>query len=456
MKIQSQYLLVGLVGFLLMGCAKEASQATPSPVAPDVVIMKALRRDIFRTVGQPGFVEAFEQSSIFPKITGFIKSWKVDIGDRVKKDQVLATLFVPELLEELRLKKAKVTFDTVMVDQAKKLVEVAKANLKASIAKVTQSKALVGKYQAEVDRWDSEVKRLRELVAQRVVDKQILDESIRQLRSNEAGRDASLAAVIAADADQLSFEASVSKAQIDVLAAEAKVRVSDADESRLAALVGYITLTSPFEGIVVLRNANTGDFVQASTGDQTAPALSPDQSSSKGAPVYAIARTDVVRIFVDVPEMDANYVTVGTKAEVRVQAFNDLRIQAKVTRTSWALNRQSRTLRAEIDLANPDAKLLPGMYAYGYIKIERPGVTAIPSSCITKRGDQTVCYLLKDNKAIQANLKLGVSDGDWQEIVAIEKDSVWAPLSGKESILQGDMDELSNGIEVKVLTQPEK
>ena len=443
--------LVCLTTCLIMaGCGKETEHASPSPIAPEVTATKPQRRNILRTVGQPGFVDAYEQSSIFPKITGFIEKWNVDIGDKVKKDQLLATLFVPELVEEYRLKQATVVLDKVMVEQAKKLVEVADGNLKAAVAKVAQNKALVGKFQAEVDRWQSEVRRLTDLVGQRVVDKQILDESTRQLRSNESARDAALAAVIAAQSDQIASDASLGKAKVDVMAAEARVRVAEADEKRLAALVGYIRLTSPFDGIVVIRNANTGDFVQGTTGDQTTRMMAPDLSSTKGAPIFAIARTDVVRIFVDVPEMDANYVNTNTDAEVRVQAFNDMRIVSKVTRTSWALNRQSRTLRAEIDLPNQDAKILPGMYAYGYIKIVRPNVMTIPISCVAKRGDQNVGFILSDNKIRQVNLKLGGTDGEWQEIVAIEKDGTWIPLEENLVFASGDTDEFVNGMTVKM------
>ena len=90
------------------------------------------------------------------------------------------------------------------------------------------------------------------------------------------------------------------------------------------------------------------------------------------APIYVVDRTDVVRIFVDIPEQDANYVHIGTKATVLAKAYRDEPIPAEVTRTSWALNIKSRTLRAEIDLPNPGSQLLPGMYAYAKVIIERP------------------------------------------------------------------------------------
>ncbi|MCX7394964.1 MAG: efflux RND transporter periplasmic adaptor subunit [Planctomycetales bacterium] len=449
MKIRSMFLVSGFV-FSMAGCGKVTEHAQPSPTMPEVTLVKAETRNILRTMGQPGFVEAYEQTSIFSKIPGYIETWNVDIGDKVKKNQLLATLFVPELLEEHGFKQATVALDKVLIDQAKRSVDSADGTLQAATAKVVKAKADVGKFEADVVRWQSEVKRLTDLVAQRVVDKQILDESTRQLRSAESARDASLASVIVADSERIACQANLAKAKVDVLAAEATVKVAEADEKRLAALVGYISIPSPYDGIVVLRNANTGDFVQAATGDQTARLNSPDQSSSRGAPIFAIARTDIVRIFVDVPEADANFVNIGTKAEVRVQAFNDMRIDAQVTRTSWALNVRSRTLRAEIDLINPDTKLLPGMYAYGYVKIERNNVMAIPTACITKRGDLTVAYTFKDGNSVELGLKLGASDGVWHEVLSVKNNDTWETLTGEELFLKGDLDELDNNAPVKV------
>ncbi len=80
--------------------------------------------------------------------------------------------------------------------------------------------------------------------------------------------------------------------------------------------------------------------------------------------------------------------TIGSKATVLVRAYRDRPIPGTVTRTSWALNIQSRTLRAEIDLPNPGSQLLPGMYAYAKVMIERPGVRALPLSALDAPGRQ--------------------------------------------------------------------
>ena len=117
-------------------------------------------RNIVRVVGQPSFIESYERTSIYPKVTGYIEKWIVDIGDKVKKGEVLATLFVPETVEDFGTKKATVELDKERIELALKLVKVAEADVQAAEASLAEAKAILDKYQAEVDRWDSEVKRL--------------------------------------------------------------------------------------------------------------------------------------------------------------------------------------------------------------------------------------------------------------------------------------------------------
>jgi multidrug efflux pump subunit AcrA (membrane-fusion protein) len=447
---------------LCCGCGKKA----PPPVRPisdepTVKVVKPQRRDLAIPVGQPSFIESYEQTAIYAKLAGFIEKWNVDIGDRVKKGDVLATIYIPELLQEHAQKKAQVEVDRSLVDQAVKLVEVADENLKAAIATVKEARATVGKYTALVKRWQSEVDRETKLVADGVVDKQILAESRRQLESSQASESAATAAVATAEATRLAKQADLDKSKVDVAVAKARAKVSDADEKRLSALVGYTKLTAPFDGVIVLRNANTGDFVLPAMGDPSASPRSADQSTSKGAPIYVVARTDVVRVYVDVPEQDANFIVSKvdgqaeasrppTKATVRVSAFGDKEMPAEVTRTSWALNAKSRTLRTEIDLPNPGAKLLPGMYAYGKITIERKGVRVLPRSAVVELGDETCVYLLRDGKAARTPVQTRSGDADWVEVTNLQVGGRWAEVTGDEEVIDGDLSELSDGKAVKL------
>ncbi len=109
---------------------------------PVVRITHAETRTIIRTVGQPSFVEAYERTSIYPKMSAYIQKWYVDIGDKVKKGQVLADLFVPEIEEDCRTKKATVDLDRQRVELAKRTVLVAHADVKSAEAHLKSAKAI--------------------------------------------------------------------------------------------------------------------------------------------------------------------------------------------------------------------------------------------------------------------------------------------------------------------------
>ena len=432
------------------GCGKPPSLAKPVDVEPHVHLVKAELRTISRTVGQPGFIYAYEQTAIYPKVAGYVKKWHVDIGDRIEKDQEIATLSVPELDAELLQKKAQVDLDEAQVLVAERMVEVATNNVKVAAAQVDEAKAGVNKFQATVERWESEVERLSSLSDQGVVDKQVLDESRKQLKAETAARDAAKATVVASEATELARKSDLDKTRADVVAARAKAQVSREDAKRLAALVGYTHITAPYDGVVVTRNANTGDYLQPGSGDQSVSSTAPGQSDAH-VPLYVVARTDRVRVYVDVPEMDANSVTRGTKASVRVQALRDEEIPAEVTRTSWSLHRETRTLRAEIDLDNPDARLLPGMYAYGKVLIHHSNVRSLPLAAVVELGNQNCCYVYEDGKAVLTPVQVGISDGKWVEVAQKRKKGTWADFTGEEEVIVGDLSELADAQKVKVV-----
>ncbi len=454
---------LGLAVLAIPGCGhKEESHYESVANAPKVQAVGPSLRTIVRTVGQPSFIESYERTSIYPKMTAYIEKWIVDIGDKVKKGQTLATLFVPELVEDFGTKKATVKLDEERILLAKQVVEVVEADVKAAQAKLAESKSILHKYEAEAERWDTEVKRLNQEVQRGVVSPQILLESTNQWKSALASRDAAKSTIDRSAADLLASESKLGKAKIDVDVARADLGVATSEAKRLEAWVGYLTLTAPFDGIIVARNANTFDFVLPSTGDPTALTRSPNISTAGAAPIYVVDRTDVVRIFVDIPESDANYVQVGAKATVLAKAYRDEPISGSVTRTSWALNIKSRTLRAEIDLPNPGSQLLPGMYSYAKVIIERPNVRALPVKALAHSGDETYCWMLKDGHAKRAEVRTGVSDGDWIEVTHIQRDTAakgdesWTPVDGTERVLLGDLSILADGDPVDVSNDHEK
>jgi multidrug efflux pump subunit AcrA (membrane-fusion protein) len=452
-------LLVALVAPGCHGQRPVTLKADDKP--PTVQVIRPQVRNIVRNVGQPSFIEAYERTSIFAKPIAFIKEWKVDIGDKVKKGQVLATLFVPELVEDHLTKGATVVLDRERIALAEEVVRVARADVEAAEARLKEAVSILDKYEAEVERWDAEVKRLQREVDRGVVDPQILHESNHQLKSSVAARDFARATIKKADAELLSKRAALAKAEVDVNVAKADLKVAESEERRLQAWVDYLTLPAPFDGIITARNANTYDFVLPAAGDPSADAvdpLAPHLSTKGAAPIYVVDRTDIVRIFVDVPESDANYVKVGTKASVLVKGYRDEPIPGSVTRTSWALNRKSRTLRAEIDLPNTGGQLLPGMYAYAKVIIDRPDALALPESALIYENDKAYCWTLQDGRAVRTEVRTGVGDGEWIEVTnrqvalaaADKAGDPWVPITGKEQVIVGDLSLLADGVPVQV------
>ncbi len=454
-------LLFGLLSALAMpGCSHKGEVGFTSATKPtSVQVINPTVRNIVRVVGQPSFIESYERTSVYPKPTAYIQKWIVDIGDKVKKGDVLAILFAPELIEEDKTKQAAVVLDQQRIALAKEVVDVAKADVAAALARVKEAEEILERYQAEVERWDTEVKRLQREAERGVVDPRVLLESTNQLKSSTAARDKAAATIKRTKAELLSAQATLAKAEVDVRVAEADLKVAESEQRYAKAWVDYLTLTAPFDGVITGRNANTYDFVLPTTGDPTAFYLAPDISPGGAAPIYVVDRTDIVRIFVDIPEQDANYVHAGSKATVLAKAYRDQPIPGTVTRTSWALNMKSRTLRAEIDLSNSGSQLLPGIYAYVNVIIERPSVRALPESALTYSGDKAYYWTPENGHAVRTEVETGVSDGEWIEVTnrrvpgseaASTGDELWTPIDGTEQVILGDPSILTDGAPVEI------
>jgi multidrug efflux pump subunit AcrA (membrane-fusion protein) len=390
---------------LLVGCGSPAPSAPPpvraaEPAERHVTVVRPERKTIHRVVGQPGVIEAFERTPIVSKIAGYVLKWNVDIGDPIRKDMVLADLWVPEMVSELKLKDE-------MVEQARKALAMAQARVVTAKAQVQEVLAGIAKAEANHGYWKTQSARFNSLVGSSVLDKQTQEETLNQLRSAAASLSEVQAKVQSAEALKQEREFARDKAEVDVRAAEA-------DRRRQADMVAYATLTAPYDGVVTQRNINTRQFVQPATGGQ-------------GDVLYVIERTDIVRVFVSVPEADADRIRAGSPATVRVQALQGQELKGHVTRTAWSLNRTSRTLLAEVDLPNPELpktgrRLRPGMYAYATIDADWPDVLTLPAAAVVTEGDVNVgyksyCYVIDAGRARRVQIETGARSDDLIEVL---------------------------------------
>src|SRR5262249_54745865 len=118
-------------------------------------------------------------------------------------------------------------------------------------------------------------------------------------------------------------------------------------------------------------------------------------------------------------------------------------------------------LRAEIDLPNPGSQLLPGMYAYAKVIIERPDARALPVSALTYSGEKTFCWNYENGRAVRTEVRTGVSDGEWIEVTNLQSpesahgERTWKPITGSEKVILGDLSILADGQPVEVAASPE-
>jgi HlyD family secretion protein len=451
-----------LAGLAASGCSEEKKVAPSVSEPPVLRIVHPQFRKTVRIVGQPSFVQSYERTSIYPKVTAFIEKWNFDIGDKVRKGDVLADLFVPELREQWETKKATVQYDVEQVKFAEQQVRVSDAEVKAARARLEEARSILGKYEAEVKRWQVQVDRIQREVERQVIAPQILLESRNELNADIAARDAAEATIRKAEAELLAREEALARAKVNVGVAQARVLVARSEAKRLEAWVGYLKLLAPFDGIVVARNANTWDFVLPSSGDPTAMTRAPDLSpSGQAAPIYVIDRTDIIRIYVDIPERDADYIHIGSEARVKLWAYRDEWIPATVTRLSWALNTKSRTMRAEIDMPNPGSKILPGMYAYGKVVVERPNTLSLPTAAFTHGGGKSFIWRYVDGRAWRTEVQTGISAGAWTEVnnrrvkTKSAEEEKWTPINTSDQILLGEkLSTLTEGTRVRLDDSP--
>lgn len=426
--------------------AKKTSIATDGGAAPLVRVtpVKPQRKTLVRRVEQPGRIEAFEETPMFAKVTGYVSRINVDIGDQVtgpkfdekgkvvEAGQILAELTIPELEEDLKQKQALVVQAAAEAKQAEAAIKVAGAMRTSARAKVAEAQAAVERHQANFDRWKSELARITELSDKGAVTKKLVDETENNFRAADASRSEAAAKIRSAEAGYAEAEAQVEKAQSDLDAAKAKQLVAQAEEQRAATLLGYATIRAPYDGTISARNIDTGHLVHASTG-------------SGGKPLFVVVKSDVLRIFMDIPEADAVLTRDKAEVKIRIPSSPGEAFTGAVTRTAWVIDSGTRTLRAEIDLDNQHGRLRPGMYVTADLKVaERPDALSLPKTAIISGDGQTSCLTIDAAGMIKKTpIVTGIRAGDDVEIVS--------GLSGDEQVIGVNPAAFREGQQVEVV-----
>ena len=401
---------LGVLSLLNAGCLQSTGEGTAKAATASstsiakVTTVRPERMTIRRVTEQPGQIEAVEVTPMHAKLAGYVRTVSVDIGDRVKKGQVMAELRVPEVEADVKQKQALIGQAKAERKQAEATVEVARAGVATAEAKVTEVQAGIRRTEADVARWNSEFVRIEQLFRERAQTGSLLDETRNKKNAAEAAREEVLAQVKSAEAALAEAKALADKARAAVETAASHIEVARFEAERAEAMASYTKIEAPYDGIVTRRRVDTGQLTTPGT---------------MGEPLFVVARTETVTISVGVPETEAPFVHAGNPAQVRLLAVEGRTFTGKVTRTAWALESATRTLLAEIDLPNKDDALRPGLYAYAtIIAEEHQDVLTLPTTAILKESGKAFCVIVEGNHARRREIKVGPSEGKRTEVVS--------------------------------------
>jgi RND family efflux transporter MFP subunit len=281
------------------------------------------------------------------------------------------------------------------------------------------SKVKKGELLAEIDTPEVDQELSQAKAAQQQTEAQL------QLAKSTAERWANLRKTDSVSQQEADQQASAySQATANTAAAEANVR-------RLQQLESFKHVYSPISGVITRRNTDVGALITAG-------------SSGTGKELFDVAQVDPLRVFVSVPQTNAPSIRAGLPAHIELREYPDQKFSGKVVRTADSIDPATRTLLTEIDVPNPDGRLLPGSYAEVHfavpVQITR---LSIPVNAVLFRPEgPRVAVVGSDHKVHLKAISIGRDYGTKVEILG--------GLDPNDQIVVNPADSLEDGQQVNI------
>ena len=383
--------LIGLLG----SCQRAPSEKAETLAAVElqtVSVRPVGRETLTTTLTLTAEFVPYQEVDVMAKISGYVKQINVDTGDAVRQGQVLAVLESPEMRDDLT--RAGASIQRYRADLQRAGDEVKRAESNYTMTHLTFT------------RLENVMKSQPGLVAQQEVD-------------DAQGKD-------------LSAQAQLASAKSALSVAEEQIKVSQAEQTRSQTMLDYTKVVAPFDGVVTKRYADNGTMIQAGTS-----------SRSQVTPVVRVSQIHLLRLTLPIPESAAGMVKPGREVEVRVPSLGINRT-ARVSRISDKVDTTTRTMLAEVDVANADRKLIPGMYAEVTLKVgSSSGALVVPTQSLKTLADGKRQVAIVDANGVVAlrTVKTGLETATQVEIL----DGV----ETGEQVVTGSHSQLLNGTKVK-------
>jgi RND family efflux transporter MFP subunit len=355
--------------------ANSTDKANSTADALSVGVVKVGQKPLSRQLTVSAELVPFQEIDVYAKQAGYVHQLNVDYGSRVKTNQVLAVLEIPEL--ELQVQQ-----DDAAIRHAKD--------------EVTRSEHELQRVEAQHKILHLQSERLRGVAQtkQGLIAQQELDDA--------QGKD-------------LAAESQVDAAKSSLEAAESELAVTQVKRQHDQVLFDYSKITAPFAGVITKRYANLGTLLQAGTN-----------SSTQAMPLVRLSQDDLFRLVIPVPESYVRYIHVGDPVNVVVGSLGRT-FAGKVARFSVDVVADTRTMHTEVDVPNTGGTLVPGLYAEATLSLERKDdALAVPVQALNRAGEKTSVYVVRaDNKIEERPVTLGIQTANDAEITSgLSKDDV--------------------------------
>jgi multidrug efflux pump subunit AcrA (membrane-fusion protein) len=341
-----------------------------------------------RKIELVGTLEGQQEVTTSSEVAARVVAIHADLGDRVKRGQVLVELNPAELqmaVNRQRAALAQVLAQLGLTRETDPMPDPAQTSM------VRKASADLADAKANFDRTSA-------LVAKNVLSKQLYDASEARYRVAQANYTAALEAV-------RNLEAQVENMRAQLALAEKKV--SDC------------MIRAPFAGTVAKRLVEIGQYVKEQT------------------PVMAIVNTNPLKLIANVPERWYPYVAAGAPVELRVEAFTET-FKGRVARISGAIDPQSRTFAIEAQLDNSKDQLRPGLFATATLFTSKlDSVLRVPANAVISFYGVQKVYAIENNEIKEVVVKLGDRSGDQIEVTEGLAPGTWIATSELTRIRQG-------------------
>lgn len=353
------------------------------------------RISIQRVVDLSGSLISPEQVRVSSEVGGVVSSVNADLGQEVQTGQILIQLDTREL--------------QLAVDRAESALRQTEAQLGMDSARPTAippDDQIASVRTANANRDDARIK-LRQ--TQEQVTKGLLPRA--DLDTNETRLKVAEAAVQTALENVRSLKASLQ----DRRAAHELARKKLADAS----------IRAPVNGVISERLVQRGEFIRENTQVATIVQLSP------------------LRLQTAVQEKYADVIRRNLPVQFKVEPFPNETFEGRVSNISPSVNQQTRTFPVEITVSNLGGRLKPGFFAKGAILTERDqNVLAVPQEALSMLAGVSSVYVIENGEVRQQNVKLGVQEGNFYEVLE--------GLQGTESLAASSLNEITTGMKVTV------